>query len=71
MYVLRIDNVSIASDNGSAPDMTQSPGLYALAKWKHFRVAGPLCGEFTGRRWTPLTKASDAELWCFLWSAPQ
>ena len=33
-----------------------------------FRVTGPLCGEFTGRRWIPLTKASDAELWCFLWS---
>ena len=31
-----------------------------------FRATGPLCGEFTGNRWTPLTKASDAELWCFL-----
>ena len=30
---------------------------------------GHLCGEFTGHRWIPLTKASDAELWCFLWSA--
>ena len=35
-----------------------------------FRVTGPLCGEFTGRRWVPRTKASDAELWCFFWSAP-
>ena len=35
-----------------------------------FRVTGPLCGEFTGHRWIPRTKASDAELWCFLWSAP-
>ena len=35
-----------------------------------FRVTGPLCGEFTGHRWIPLTKASDAELWYFLWSAP-
>ena len=35
-----------------------------------FRVTGPLCGEFTGHRWIPLTKASDAELWCFLWSVP-
>ena len=26
-----------------------------------FRVTGPLCGEFTGYRWIPLTKASDAE----------
>ena len=34
------------------------------------RVAGPLGGEFTGHRWIPLTKASDAEVWCFLWSAP-
>ena len=34
-----------------------------------FRVTGPLCGEFTGHRWIPLTKASDAELWCFVWSA--
>ena len=33
-----------------------------------FRVTGHLCGEFTGDRWIPLTKASDAEL-CFLWSA--
>ena len=29
----------------------------------------PLCGEFTGHRWIPPTKASGAELWCFLWSA--
>ena len=36
-----------------------------------FRATGPLCGEFTGRRWIPLTKASDAELWYFLWSAPE
>ena len=35
-----------------------------------FHVAGPLCGEFTGDRWIPLTKASRVELWCFLWSAP-
>ena len=37
---------------------------------KNFRVTGPLCGKFTGHRWIPRTKASDAELWCFLWSAP-
>ena len=36
-----------------------------------FRVTGPLCGEFTGPRWIPRTKASDAELWCFLWSASE
>ena len=36
-----------------------------------FHVTGPLCGEVTGHRWISLTKASDAELWCFFyWSAP-
>ena len=29
-----------------------------------FRVTGHLCGEFTGDRWIPHTKASDAKLWC-------
>ena len=42
--------------------------------WRHqmeifSAFTGPLCGEFTGHRWIPLTKARDAELWCFLWSA--
>ena len=36
-----------------------------------FRVTGHLCGEFTGPRWIPHTKASDAELWCFLWSVSE
>ena len=36
-----------------------------------FRVTGHLFGEFTGPRWIPRTKASDAELWCFLWSASE
>ena len=44
--------------------------------WRHqmetfFRVNGPLWWEFTGHRWIPLTEASDVELWCFLWSAPE
>ena len=32
-----------------------------------FRVTGLLCGG----QWIPLTRASDAELSCFLWSAPE
>ena len=43
--------------------MTSSNGNF-------FCFTGPLCGEFTGHRWILLTKASDVELWCFLWSAP-
>ena len=35
-----------------------------------FCVTGHLCGEFTGHRWVPRKKASDAELWCFLWFVP-
>ena len=35
-----------------------------------FRVTGHLCGEFTGHRWIPRTKACAAELRCFLWSVP-
>ena len=42
-----------------------------VIKWKHFRYTGPLSGEFTGDRWIPLTKVSDAELRCFLWSPPE
>ena len=42
-----------------------------VIKWKHFPRSGPLRGEFTGNQWIPLTKASDTELWCFLWFAPE
>ena len=46
---------------------------YMMTSWNGniFRVTGHLCGEFTGPRWIPHTKASDAELWCFLWSASE
>ena len=36
-----------------------------------FRVTGPLWGESNGHQGIPLTKASNAERWCFLWCAPQ
>ena len=41
--------------------------IFKMTSWNGniFRVTGPLCGEFTGHLWIPLTKASDAELWCF------
>ena len=55
--------------------------LLIMSSWAHnmmtssngniFRVTGHLRWEFTGLRWIPRTKASDAELWCFLWSAPE
>ena len=36
--------------------------------WRHDRKT--TVSLMAGRRWIPHTKASDAELWCFLWSAP-
>ena len=44
--------------------------MMTSSNWNIFRVTGHLCGEFTDHQWIPLTKASNAELWCFLWSAP-
>ena len=41
-----------------------------VIKWKYFPRYWPFVREFTGHRWNPRTKASDAELGCFLWSAP-
>ena len=52
---------------------TEVSGKFMMTSSKRniFRVTGPLWGEFTGHRWIPLTKASDAELWCILWSSPE
>ena len=36
-----------------------------------FPVTGRLCRQFTALQWIPRTKASDAELWYFLWSASE
>ena len=48
-----------------------------VIKWKHFVRYWPFVREIHrspvnsphNDRWIPHTKASDAELWCFLWSA--
>ena len=45
--------------------------MMTSSNWNIFRVIGPLCREFTSHWWISLTKASDAELWSFLWSAPE
>ena len=39
-----------------------------VIKWKHFSRSWPFVREFTGDRWIPHKKASDAKLRCFLWS---
>ena len=42
-----------------------SSNVHFLCYWTFVR------GIDTGHRWIPRTKTSDAELWCFLWSAPE
>ena len=44
------------------------PCMMTSSNGNIFRVTGPLWEEFTGHRWIPLTKASDAKLWRVLWS---
>ena len=39
----------------------------AVIKWKHFPRYWPFVQRIHRSRWIPRTKASDAELWCFLW----
>ena len=42
-----------------------------VIKWKHFPRHWPFVRVIHRSRWIPHTKASDAELCCFLWSAPE
>ena len=42
-----------------------------VIKWKRFPRYWPSVLEIHQSRWIPHTKASDAELWCFLWSASE
>ena len=42
--------------------------MFIFSRWRHIPR---YCGESTGHRWFPLTKASNAELCCFLWLAPE
>ena len=54
---------------GSSPSYAHR-GMMMSSNGNLIRFTGLMCGEFTGHRWIPSTKVSDAELWCFLWSAP-
>ena len=42
-----------------------------VIKWKHFPHNWPFVRGIHRSRWIPHTKASDAELWCLLWSASE
>ena len=49
----------------------QLPIMMTKSNGNISRITGHLCGEFTDHRRISRTKASDAERWCFLWSAPE
>ena len=71
-YILIFSEVQFSLPNhGSSLVRVITFAMMTSANGNIFRVTGPLCGEFTGHRWIPSTKASDAELWCFLWYAPE
>ena len=53
-----VDSIQLAFPQRNARMMTSSNGY-------SFRVTSHLCREFTGHRWIPCTKASDAVLWYF------
>ena len=59
----------IVSTDGSA--LRAMTFIMTSSSGNNFHVTGLLCGEFTGHRWIPRIEASDAELWCFLWSVPE
>ena len=64
---LQADIASYKLSSAFVPHVTMMTSLNGNL----FRVTVHLCWEFTGPRWIPRTKASDAGLWCFLWSAPE
>ena len=79
-YILKQNLHDVATKNAEVlPIMACTHCNSCRSWWRHQKktfsesplVTGPLWGESTGRRWIPLPKAGDAELWCFLWPAPE
>ena len=59
-------------------DIVTSAAYFICTWWRHqmetFSALLVFCAgnsPVPGPRWIPRTKASDAEIWCFLWSAPE
>ena len=47
----------------------ENPGSHHdVIKWKHFPCCWPFVRGIHCHRWIPIRKASDAELWYFLWT---
>ena len=76
VHMPRVESVVLALNRTSSPQaghIFMNRISIECAWWRHqmetFSALLVICaGKFTGPRWIPHTKASDAELWCFLWS---
>ena len=74
--VIQNRNIKVGGARCGFQWLTTGPLICLICQVMHFimtssngnivRVTGHLCVEFTGHRWIPRTKASDADLWCFL-----
>ena len=64
-------STNLKDKNRGVPQATYLLSIMTSSNGNISRVTGPLCREFRGHRWIPRTRASDAELWCFLWSEPE
>ena len=67
---LCLNELNLNRENFVQPHHQFNETIMTSSNGNIFRVTGPLWGESTCHRWIPLAKVSDAELWCFLWSAP-
>ena len=65
--------INVDSPSGESSDSVAKVLLNMMtsSNGNIFCVTGHLCGEFTGPRCIPRIKASDTEVWCFLWSVPE
>ena len=63
--------VSFVRTNPACIPLLSSCNHDDVIKWKHFPCYWPFVLGIHRSRWIPRTKASDVELWCFLWSAPE
>ena len=68
---LQLHEYFVSWDQSVSIELDQCNGMMTSSNGNIFRVTGHLCGESTGHRWIPSTKASHTEFWCFLWSAPE
>ena len=63
--------LAVQSPHEPNPGLSLMPTQDDVIKWKHFPRYWPFVRVFTGHQWIPRSKSSDAEPWCFLWSAPE